>query len=110
MWFSVRYLIEAGQLRELPSDVMEEGCWRKYDDVVGGKIEVEPKSDMRLNRNRSPDLFDWLALAVEGARRRGLQIAKLGNEEEEDRSPQWFLDLAQQQKKLRKEWELNYVP
>ena len=84
MWFSVRYLTEANQMRELPIEIMLEGCTRKYYDVLGDKIEVEPKDDMRERTKKSPDFFDSLAVGVEGARRRGFTISKLANEE---RSP-----------------------
>lgn len=78
MWFSVRYAIEADQVRELPEDVMSEGCWREYYTVAGDKIEVEPKDDMREKKGKSPDLFDWLAILIEMARRRGFLIQRLG--------------------------------
>lgn len=78
MWFSVRYAIEANQIRELPMDIMLEGCSRKYITVKGDKIEVEPKDQMREILGRSPDLFDWLAICVEGARRLGFEIERLG--------------------------------
>lgn len=80
LWFSVRYIIESDQMRELPDEVMLEGCWREYYDVAGGKIEVEPKADMRERTGKSPDLMDWLAIAIEGCRRIGFQIKRLGME------------------------------
>ena len=84
LWFSVRYAIEAEQIRELPEDVMVEGCARIYEMVGGNKIEVEPKSDpkkkedLKRRLGKSPDLFDCLAIGVEGARQRGFTIAALG--------------------------------
>lgn len=78
MWFSVRYIIECEQLKELPMDVMVEGCMREYYTVNGDKIEVEPKDKMRERLGRSPDLFDWLAYCCEGARQCGFKIQKLG--------------------------------
>ena len=85
LWYSVRYTIEAGQMRGLPEDVMEEGCLRRWEMVSNNRIEIEPKSGtatkpgMKERTGRSPDLFDWLAICVEGARRRGFQIARLGS-------------------------------
>jgi hypothetical protein len=85
MWFSVRYCIEANQMRELPEDVMAEGCARIYEVVVGNRIQVEPKTDpkkkedLKRRLGKSPDLFDCLAIGVEGARQRGFSIARLGN-------------------------------
>lgn len=79
MWFSVRYAIEAEQIRELPVDVMLEGCTREYYTVAGNKIEVEPKDKMRERMGKSPDLFDAAGVLIEGARRLGFQIDKLGS-------------------------------
>lgn len=79
-WFSVRYTVEADQLRELPNDVMLEGCARRYTEVGGNKIEVEPKDEYKLRMKHSPNKFDALAIALEGARQRGFLIAKLGAE------------------------------
>lgn len=78
MWFSVRYAIESEQIREMPEDVMLEGTWREYYDVAGGKIEVEPKADMKERSGKSPDLMDWCSILVEGARRHGFTISRLG--------------------------------
>lgn len=90
MWFSVRYTIEANQLRELPEDVMAEGCWREYRTVAGDKIEVEKKEDMRERSGKSPDLFDWLAVLVEMARRRGFVIDRLGVAADSASDDDWF--------------------
>lgn len=106
MWFSVRYAIEANHIRELPDEVMEEGCWRQYSIVEGNKIEVEPKDEMRLKKNKSPDLFDWLAIAIEVARRRGFIIARLGGEEVYNDFG-WLYDLQKKQRDLREDWVLS---
>lgn len=79
MWFSVRYAIEAEQVRELPTDVMLEGCQRIYNVVAGNKIEVETKDDMKERTGKSPNKFDALAVGVEGARQRGFKIKRLGS-------------------------------
>ncbi|HUD83432.1 MAG TPA: hypothetical protein VMQ67_08005 [Candidatus Saccharimonadales bacterium] len=95
MWFSCRYTIEAGQFRGLLEDVMDEGCGRIYQMVAGNRIEVEPKNDpkkkedLKRRLGKSPDLFDCVAIAVEGARQLGFQIGRLGegvvsNEKDED--------------------------
>lgn len=77
-WFSTREAIEAQQIRELPTDVIEEGCSRQYTTVSGNRIQVEPKDEMRKNTGKSPDLYDWFAIMVEGARRLGFRISRLG--------------------------------
>jgi hypothetical protein len=78
MWFSVREAIEAGQIREMTDDVIAEGCSRMYRWVSGDRIEIEAKDEMRKRIGKSPDLFDSLAILVEGARRQGFKIKRLG--------------------------------
>lgn len=77
-WFSVRYAIEANQVKGLPTDVMLEGCARKYERVAGNKLSVESKEDFKKRLGHSPNKFDALAIAVEGARVIGFRIGKLG--------------------------------
>lgn len=90
MWYSVRYVIEAEQMRELPMDVMAEGCWREYYTVAGDKIEVEPKDKMKERSGKSPDLFDWLSILCEVARRVGFVIDKLGDSVERESNDDYF--------------------
>jgi hypothetical protein len=77
LWFSVRYCVEAGQMRGMADDVIEEFCLRQWDRKKGEKIEIETKAQMKERVGRSPDLADWCAIIVEGARRLGLKISKL---------------------------------
>lgn len=101
-WFSTRYAIEADQVRELPHDVMMEGCSREYEDVAGAKIQVMPKDKMRKNLGRSPDLYDWFAVLIEGARQRGFKIARLSEQAEGkgDVWRDWFAERRKKQEKL----------
>lgn len=108
LWYTVRYAIEAGQVRNLPEDVMEEGCMREWVKVKEDRIEVETKEKMKERTGRSPDLFDWLAIAVEGARRRGFQVSKLANADGEATNLDWLDDLRQQMRTLRERKQLNY--
>lgn len=80
LWYSLRYAIEADQIRGLPEDVMNELCMRQWDRVKDDKIEAESKLDMKDRTRKSPDLGDWAAIILEGARRKGFQISKLGND------------------------------
>jgi hypothetical protein len=108
LWFSVRYTIEAGQMRGLPEDVMEEGCmrkWRTWKD----KKELETKEDMKERTARSPDLFDWLSVCVEGARRRGFAVSKLSNGEDDFKNLEWLDDLRQKQAEHRGKRRLNFA-
>lgn len=92
LWWSVRYIIESGQMRNLPESVMEEGCMREWKMVRGDKIEIETKDDMKERMGRSPDEFDWLATACEGARRLGFSIRKMAGPDKQRNSFQSALD------------------
>ena len=110
MWFSVRETIESGQMRELPEDVILEGCMREYETVAGNKKEVEPKDKMRERLGKSPDLFDCLAIGVEGARRRGFLIDRLGGDVEGDsETNNWLAELVTKQQKLNKSKQLVHA-
>jgi hypothetical protein len=100
MWFSVRECIESNQLFELTEDVMMEGCQREYYIVTGNRIEVEPKDDMRERTERSPDLFDCLAVGVEGARQRGFKIERIGEASAENANKSWLSELNERHRKL----------
>lgn len=80
LWWTVRISIESDQVRNLTAEICREGCMREWKEVDGNKIEIETKDEMRERMGRSPDLFDWLATAVEGARRQGFKITKLAKE------------------------------
>jgi hypothetical protein len=113
LWYTIRYAIEAGQIRNLPEDVMDELCMRQWEKV-NFKIQVEPKSGtaakpgMKERTGRSPDLGDWLAIAVEGARRRGFTIGKLANQETET-NLHWLEDLRRQTANLHRSQQLDYT-
>jgi len=78
LWWSARLVIESDQMRGLSQELCREGCMREWKEVAGGKIEIESKSETKERMGKSPDLFDQLVTAIEGARRRGFIIAKLG--------------------------------
>ena len=109
LWFSVRYAIESGQIRELSREVAEEGCQREWIEVSGGRTELETKGDMKERTGRSPDLFDQLAIAVEGARRKGFAISKLANAEAEEADHAWLDELARKAQERRTAHTLNYA-
>ena len=93
LWFSVRYAVEADQIRGLPESVMDEFCMREWTKVRGDKIEVEKKEDMKERVGRSPDEADWCSICIEGARRRGFQISRLTNVEAQKETREWLRDL-----------------
>lgn len=108
LWFSVRLVIESGQLRGLPEEVLRDGCLREWKVVAGDKIEVEPKEDTKKRMGKSPDLFDWLVTIVEMARRRGFQITKLGNTDEDEPKGAWMDDLFRKNRSLYNNHQLTY--
>ena len=108
-WFAVRWLVESEQLRELPEDVAREFYLREWLFVGGNKRDVEPKEKTKLRLGRSPDLADWLATAVEGARQRGLQIAKLGGDKFTESSGSWLAELNAKHRKLIDSTRLKYA-
>jgi hypothetical protein len=71
---------------------------------------VEPKEKMKLKTGRSPDLFDGLAVGVEGARRRGFAIAALANprQKRNGREKDWRDELTQRAAALSKAPVLNH--
>lgn len=109
LWFTVRYIIEGGQMRELPESVMDEGCRREWKMVRGDKIEVETKAEMKERVNVSPDLFDALATACEGARRLGFVIQKLHPENNAQPDDAWKNILRERAQQLRKSHQLDYA-
>lgn len=108
LWWSVRYVIEANQMRNLPEDVMLELSRRIWRTVRGDKYEVETKDEMKERVDESPDLADWLVTAVEGARRLGFQIADMELKDQLHNSDQWKKDLKDKAAKLQGAGQLTY--
>lgn len=98
LWFSVRYAIESGQMRELPEEFITEGCARIYEIVGGNKIAVEckhdpkKKEDLKRRLGHSPNLFDGLAIGIEGARQRGFKIDRLISVEKNEEPEEDYFD------------------
>ncbi len=98
--FSVAYAIEGGQIRGLPEDVMDELCMRMWENKKNDRKSVERKSGtatspgMKERTGRSPDLADWAAIVVEGARQRGFRIARLGSGESYTEGLNWLTEKA----------------
>jgi hypothetical protein len=78
LWFTSRVAIEADQIRGLTESIAEEGQLRVWTINNNGKVDVEKKDDTKLRLGRSPDLYDAFVTGLEGARRLGFQIGKLG--------------------------------
>jgi hypothetical protein len=107
LWWTVRLIIESDQMRNLSEDVAQEGCKREWKEVAGNKIEIETKHEMRDRMGRSPDLFDWLACACEGARRRGLLISKFNTGEAANEQDDWLAKEAGEYSKFLKTHRLK---
>ncbi len=110
LWYSVRFVIEAEQLRGLTEDVMLEGCSREWKIVAGNKIEAETKEEMKLKMGRSPDLFDTLVTGVEGARRLGFKIQRLINHVTREENHRWKQEVREKARESWRSGSLNHKP
>jgi hypothetical protein len=78
LWFSTREAIESQQIRNLSKTTANEGQMRMYKIVAGNRTEVETKEELKKRLKRSPDEYDTFAVLVEGARRLGFKITRIG--------------------------------
>jgi hypothetical protein len=109
-WFSVRYAVEADQIRGMNDATMDEFCMRRWDIGTNNRREIESKIDMKERVGRSPDLADWFAGILEMARRRGFQISKLANETQAtDTSSNYLEALSRRNAQMLRAKELNYA-
>lgn len=108
LWFSTREAIESEQVRGLPLSVAQEGQLRMYSIVLGNKTAVETKDDMKERIKKSPDLYDWFAIGVEGARRLGFRIERIGIAlDKKNNSPDWLDKQIKEFDELRKSRQLQ---
>jgi len=92
LWWSWRYVIESDQMRGLTYPIIDDASPREWRKVKGDRIEVETKADMKKRTGVSPDLADMVVTGVEGARRRGFVISKLGKTVKMGDSDDWMQD------------------
>lgn len=104
--YSVRMVVEAQQMRQIPESVVREFEMREWTKVTGDRIELETKAETKKRMGQSPDEADWLAIAVEGARRRGFIIEGL-KESKETTDPEAVDWLSKELKKF-KTFEAKY--
>ena len=90
--YSVRMVVEAGQMRNIPEEVVREFEMREWYNVTGNRIELETKKETKARMGQSPDLADWLGIAVEGARRRGFLIEWIGKPAAVDQEAEDWLE------------------
>lgn len=108
MYFSLYEAIDSDQIRGLDAETMREGCSRKFTRNKRGdnKIELEPKADYKdRNQGKSPDLADNAVIGLEGARRRGFKIIRIGADVQSKKTPgkpssleTWLLEKAVMEK------------
>lgn len=109
LWWSIRKCVEADQLRGMPEEVLKELIAREWLEVGGHRIEIETKADMKKRVGYSPDFADWLATAVEGARRLGFQISSMVNDENRNTNWEWLDTLRKNAKESWKKGMLTAV-
>lgn len=109
MWFSVREAIDSQQLRGLDIPSCREGLARKFTKNRNAKIEIEPKDDMKKRLGYSPDLFDNIAIGLEGARRLGFQIKSFGAEKKKAQGNDWLSKQAKEYDDAIKSRQLQEV-
>lgn len=84
LWFSVRELLEAGQILGFSHEAISQFCARQYE-MAGKKYKSETKDAMRLRLRYSPDNADAVAGICEVAKRMGLvtdgKISQVANKE-----------------------------
>jgi hypothetical protein len=100
MCFSVREAVHGEQIREMQKSVAEEGQLRLYHTVSRARIEVETKADMKKRINKSPDLYDTANILVEGARRLGFKIQRIGSEKIPKQKAAWWVEESRKYKEL----------
>jgi hypothetical protein len=106
-YFVVKYAVEAGQIRNMPDQALEDFCARKWDIMKGDRYYVEVKDGtkskpgMKQRIGRSPDYGDSAAGVVEMARRKGFVISKMGVSEARKSNNDWYSKEAKRLETLR---------
>jgi hypothetical protein len=109
LWWSVRYCVEADQVRGMQVAAVLDGQPREWKKVAGDKMKAEPKDEMKVRTGVSPDVFDMYVVGVEGARRRGFQISNLAGTDQTETDLSWLDKLKEKQKHLRRDHELTHT-
>jgi len=107
LYWSFRLAIESDQIRGLPREAMDEMCMREWDRVSGDRIEVESKLLMKSRTRKSPDFADWAVIILEGARRLGFRIIRLGQEIEQKRKPDALDGLIKEHREMTHKRQLQ---
>lgn len=116
LWFASYYMMDAGQLRNLSRECVEEAAMRewKLNNIATARrkdpvIDVEPKKDMKKRMGRSPDLWDSVCVGIELARRRGFTIGGSPSMEPNRLKPaEWMTRLLGKLKSVQQRQTLVY--
>lgn len=65
---------------------------REWTKEKGDRYELETKEETKKRMGMSPDLADWAAIIMEGARRLGFMIENLPESEGQDKSGVDYLE------------------
>lgn len=76
--YVLRATIQSRQFRGMTIDIVEEAEHRAWDIVGKSKVKIETKELTKERLKRSPDCLDMALCGVEGARRLGFGIKRLG--------------------------------
>lgn len=110
LWWGWRYAVESDQIRGLRFDIVMDGQPREWKKMGGGKIQVETKRDMKKRTGISPDLADMFVTGLEGARRSGFEIRRIGKAAEaEDDRLNWLDEWQNKAENLLRSKELHRV-
>ena len=94
----------------MTEEILNDAVAREWKTVRNNLIEVEAKHEMKKRTGKSPDRTDQLATAIEGARRRGFQIAKLANPKDDPkRGKDYLTKFAQDYEAMMHKKELQAV-
>jgi len=115
--YMIRMAVQAGQIRNLPDECMEEFCARRWDRVKNDKYWVEPKDKpdtdprkmgFKQRMGRSPDMSDWAAGILEMARRKGFVISGLATEvRKRNGKEDWYQKESERLEKMLKDRQLQ---
>ncbi len=115
--YMIRMAVQAGQIRNLPDECMEEFCARRWDRVKNDKYWVEPKDKpdtdprkmgFKQRMGRSPDMSDWAAGILEMARRKGFVISGLATETKRRNGKEdWYQKESERLEKMLKDRQLQ---
>ncbi len=109
LWFSLRYAGEAKQIRNMPHEAIDDFASRDWRPTPDNRKELETKLEMKLRVKLSPDHGDWASIIIEGARRKGFNVAKLANATQKAEGLLWLAERRIKIDKVMQSKRLNYA-